>query len=490
MRVGTIALLSALVGGTVLGQPATTSARTATFSPHTSQTVSPPLAYTGSAEVTYTSLPRIDLPTTASGYAGPHQATVRFAVRDQSHFRVDIQTVSPAIESGTYTEVVNGSTATSYDGVSGLAFRSTIPRKHRSAILHDLLSALESGTMEPGGLGTLPSPTKPVSAYVALLRHPHFAPPPPFHFHARIVGHETLLGRPVDVIDVSPVTVKVIGNVCNRTKQGQLCRPSRFHGSNSGRIWVDHVHPFILQYHGYGTTNVHNLGIVDSTIAYRVTSITYGQGPSDQDLQFQPPVKVVRSGTPMSFLPMGSDSGPGPGVAPPGPFVYPGPPSSGSLSVSNGIQRLGYGPHYKIANVTILFSTGAHGVSYFYKPRHLGPMSYVKGPYLFIQEQLRPGGLPPQLQAGTPQMAGTCQTWTGSYADGQQWLAFAKKKASVLISTNALTSIQLVQYVAQAMCQEVHQRHSSVVSLVAQPPLQRAAGPTGQLDAGKSRAAF
>jgi hypothetical protein len=183
-----------------------------------------------------------------------------------------------------------------------------------------------------------------------------------------------------------------------------------------------------------------------------VTSITDGQGPSDQDLQLQPPVKVVTSPSLMSFMPSGEDSGPGPGVAPPGPFVYPAPPPTGALTVSNGTQRLGYGPHYKIASVTALFSTGKHGTAYFYKPLKLGPLPYVKGPYLVIQERLRPGGLPPQLQTGSPQTAGTCQTWSGTYPDGQRWLAFARGKASVLITTNALTPPQLIDYVARAMC--------------------------------------
>jgi hypothetical protein len=375
---------------------------------------------------------------------------VRFAVRDRSHFRVDIQTVSPALESGTFTEVVNGSTALSYDGVSGLAFRSAIPRQHRSAILADLLSTLESGTMEPDGMGTLPDAAKPISDYLARLRHP--SPAPPIHFHARIVGHDTLLGRPVDIIEASPLTVRVIGNVCTKTKNGQLCRPNRFHGSGSARIWVDHEHPTILQYQGAGSRNVHDVGVSESTLSYRVTSMSYGQGPSDADLQLQPPVGVRSTTMYMSFLPSGSDSGPGAGVAPPGPFVYAGPPAAGKLTVSEGTVRLGYGSHYKIASVTTLFSTGAHGTAYFYKPTHLGPTPYVKGPYLFIQEQLRPQGLPPQLQSGAPQMAGQCQTWTGAYADGQRWLAFARKHASVLISTNALTTTQLVQYVARAMC--------------------------------------
>jgi hypothetical protein len=77
----------------------------------------------------------------------------------------------------------------------------------------------------------------------------------------------------------------------------------------------------------------------------------------------------------------------------------------------------------------------------------MGPMPFVKGPYLLVQEQLRMDGLPLSLRQGTPQVAGTCQAWTGTYPDGQQWVAFMRHKAAVLISTNTLTGTQLLTYV-------------------------------------------
>lgn len=449
MRGISVVAMCLAVLAAAIAEPATTSAGTHTASRHGAQATGAP--YTGTAEVSYFALPRFDAPTAAAEYAAGHRVLSRFAVRDRSHFRVDVQTVSPALDSGTFTEVVNGSRATSYDARSGLAFRSTVPRQHRAALLDELLGTLQSGGMVSEEAVPQPDPTKPISVYLKLLRHPGLAPPG-IHFRARIVGQDTMLNRPVDVIDYRPITIKVIGNTCSRTKHGTICRPSRFHGSGSARIWVDRNRPFVLRYQAHGTTKPHDVAASNGAFSYRVTSIVYGQGPSDQDLLLQPPVRVVAGAMLMSFMPFSEDNGPGPGVAPPGPFVYPGPPSTGALSVSNGIQRSGYGPHYTIASVTILFSTGKHGTVYFYKPLKLGPMPYVKGPYLLIQERLRPGGLPPELQTGAVQAAGRCQSWSAAFADGQQWLAFARGKAAVLVTTNALTSSQLADYVARDMC--------------------------------------
>jgi hypothetical protein len=92
--------------------------------------------------VSFTVLPRFDAPNATAEYAGVHRATVQFAVRDRAHFRIEVQFVSPVIESGTLTVVVNGSTLTSYDARSGLAFRSPMPAHPRAAILDDLLSTL------------------------------------------------------------------------------------------------------------------------------------------------------------------------------------------------------------------------------------------------------------------------------------------------------------------------------------------------------------
>jgi len=451
MRTAIVTFISLVTILSTAAAPGNTLAATHARLPRTLQ-VSPPSAYTGSAVVSFTVLPRFDAPNATAEYAGVHRATVQFAVRDRAHFRIEVQFVSPVIESGTLTVVVNGSTLTSYDARSGLAFRSPMPAHPRAAILDDLLSTLLGGAHEPGGFGPLPDPTKPVSAFLALLRHPR--PGSPVAFHATIVGHDTILGHPVDIIKYGPTTVKVVGNVCTRTKSGTSCRPSRYHGSGSARLWIDSAHPFLLQYGGRGTTALHDLGLEAASLQYRVTTVTYGHGPSNTDLQYEPPVTVTASPLLFSFFPQGSDSGPGPGVAPRGPFVYPAAPAVGGLTHDQGFQRLGYGPHYKIVRVTALFSSGQHGTSYFYKPTKLGPMPFVKGPYLLVQEQLRMDGLPLSLRQGTPQVAGTCQAWTGAYPDGQQWVTFMRHKAAVLISTNTLTGTQLLTYVG-SLCPTV-----------------------------------
>lgn len=402
-------------------------------------------AYTGTAEVSDLRLPRFDLPAAALADTGTFSATVQFEVRDRSHFRVDIQITGPALDTGMLSVAANGTTITSYDGRSHLAFQAPIPRQHRAAILDDILGSLESGAETPFGAIAQPDPTRPVSTYLSLLRHPPFSQG--VHYHARLVGQDMMLGHPVDIIDYGPTTVRVVKSVCTRTAAGTTCRPSGFHGSGSVRLWVDRAHPFILAMkNSGGLQNVHDIGYSTSTFSSHVTSVTYGQGASSDDLRLQLPVPVVHDTFIAPFEPRGGDSGPGLGVSPPGPFVYPGS-APGGLTTSEGIQRLGSGPHYKITQVSALFSTGQHGTSYFYKPKKIGPMPYVKGPYLLVQERLRPDGLPASLQVGTPQTAGTCQARSGTYTDGQVWIAFIKKNAAILITTNALTTPQLVSYV-------------------------------------------
>lgn len=64
--------------------------------------------------------------------------------------------------------------------------------------------------------------------------------------------------------------------------------------------------------------------------------------------------------------------------------------------------------------------------------------------YVLVQERKLAHGLPPQYQTGSPSMAGTCRVWTGRYANGQRWLSFRRGTISVVISSNSLSTRQLV----------------------------------------------
>jgi hypothetical protein len=80
-----------------------------------------------------------------------------------------------------------------------------------------------------------------------------------------------------------------------------------------------------------------------------------------------------------------------------------------------------------------------------------GPYRVV-GPYLLIQQRLRRHGLPASLQTGTAQPAGRCLTWSGTYPDGQRWLAFQHGAVSVFLLSNLMTQPQLTSYVARDLC--------------------------------------
>ena len=102
------------------------------------QTAAISTAYTGTADVSDLSLPRFDLPTTSLADTGAFSATVRFAVRDRSHFRIDIQITSPALDTGTLSVAANGTTITTMMDArtwpSRRRFRASIVRRSSTTL--------------------------------------------------------------------------------------------------------------------------------------------------------------------------------------------------------------------------------------------------------------------------------------------------------------------------------------------------------------------
>jgi hypothetical protein len=87
-------------------------------------------------------------------------------------------------------------------------------------------------------------------------------------------------------------------------------------------------------------------------------------------------------------------------------------------------------------------------------------ISYVQGVFrdsanqgfVYLKERIRALGLPAGLTTESPQTAGACQVWTGTFPDGVRWLAMMRGHIAILVATDTLTQANLVQYAASGIC--------------------------------------
>lgn len=416
------------------------------------------LPFTGTAEVTYTQLPQYNLPSMATVYAGHHKLLVHFSVRDRLHFRVDIQTVSPAIDSGVLTVVERGTSILSYDTrteTAGVAQQTPVrlPPAWKKYLSNYLLSYFMNGQAPiVGGAELYPAQT--TAQYVALVQKQLSARYPPEYpkSYAKLIGQDTILGHPVDVVEYGPIWQDDYVTGCSFSHPGRCIH----HYSSAGiqRLWIDRNHPFILQALQQGMNDPHSLKTPAINASYRVTDISYGTGPSNKDLSYRPPVPVVHTKN-WSILATGGslNSGGGQIQSVPQGFRYLSPPSDvTNLSVNEGVFELERGPRKKVTAIDILYSSGKHVTTYLHPGDRYGFGLYVKGPYMYVQERVQVHGLPDALKAGTPRAAAGCSVWTGTYPNQQHWLALAKGRISFQIVSNVLSESRLVTYVGKSLC--------------------------------------
>lgn len=194
-----------------------------------------------------------------------------YAVRDATHWRVELHTVRPALEAGTMTMAANGRSVVTYWSISRLAVSTPeIP-----------------GVITPG-FGAAFSMAGTIGTLVAAMNHPQSG------HHARLVGERTILGRAAYLVRVWPAGRSSTGP-CTGVKN--CLRKSHAYGYDL--LWIDKEHLTALRYEQRGSlSHVQRL-------LYRVTSITYGKGPTPAQLAYRPPVPVKQAGNGPSF----SDSG-------------------------------------------------------------------------------------------------------------------------------------------------------------------------------------
>ena len=83
----------------------------------------------------------------------PHRLTITWAISDAQHYWVAVQTVEPAIDSGTLTTIQNGSNMTQYDTRPP---RFAIQVSDRSRVTRDYGFFLENRLRSRYGLAGVP----------------------------------------------------------------------------------------------------------------------------------------------------------------------------------------------------------------------------------------------------------------------------------------------------------------------------------------------
>jgi len=350
----------------------------------------------------------------------PHRLLETWSATDDQHYRTEVQTVEPAIDSGTLTTIQDGSSMTRYDTRTETASVWTEPASFPGGF------SLAGGT-PMGGVG----PDQSIQQYLDSTQQdlpssvPHFA---------RIVGKAQLLGRQVDVVQFAPVE-RGIKCVPKGPTATDCNTPLAF---GTATVWIDDATHFILKYQA---DLANPLSRVRASL-FQVTSFTPGQGASQAELSERPPVPVQ----PFTHDSIGtSHSGRPPGLAAPVPPGFlPAPAPVELPNALSDMEVVATPPLGDATGITILFKpTDGHNFSYDYAPGDH---------FVLVEERVRVHGLPVELQTATPPRAGTCQAWSGTAADGLHTLAFAHGAISVILTSNSLSARDLVSYAAGTMC--------------------------------------
>lgn len=371
-------------------------------------------------------------PPQAAPYMDDTVVRIHFAVQDDAHYRIDLQTLAPALDAGTETVVMNGGTLDVYDARSNTAAEYTVP----SSQFQRYFVQFMSGNAEAPGQGAavlpvLPDPAQPLSAYLDALRLDPFSPD--IHHAAALAGTDTVLGRPTAVINYGPIYLDESSCLPGT---GSSCLDNA-PGLGSAQLWVDADHPILLQYREDIPTSIENKPGIVSHLFYQVTALTIGQGPSAADLQFAPPVPVTRSAAGP-----GTDSWPGDysTTPPPSPFIVLPDPSGMTVACRNWEADTSFAGPSPILLASLFTTT---------RPVNGCQNPAEPGPYLLVLQRLQAHGLPAGLEPGTPALEGNCAVWSGTYPDGTVWSAFDRNQVAVFVATNALSPAQLLRYTQQ-----------------------------------------
>jgi hypothetical protein len=173
---------------------------------------------------------------------------------------------------------------------------------------------------------------------------------------------------------------------------------------------------------------------------YKVTSITFGQGPTPTQLAYTPPGPIVPA-------PHGNVSSSGSttsGTASwrlPAPFLsitdLKGP--NGEPYLLDGAGEAGDPTLGEPAMEDAVFAPHTGGIS-------------AHDPYVYVEERIRADGVPATLRTGQAISMGPCEAWSGAYPDGLNHLAVSRGRIAVLLVSNALSQADLQHYARENLC--------------------------------------
>jgi hypothetical protein len=405
----------------------------------------------GLAYVSYRRLSSNDLPVEAGRYAASHLLRIRWAVRDVHHFRVDITTLRPAIDSGTFTVVVNGNHLRSYDSATGIAAARTLPRGLPANTLASYLVSLRFGGSCCSAIPD-PSPMHSIDAYITALRR---QPGIDRQGQSRLAGSTYFQGHRALIVDLTPVDWVVDEAPCWLTP-GPAARqsingdcPTKVRGYGRARLWIDQAHHALLKYQEFGFPRVQNPVRAPSHYLFRVRSIHFGP-PSAAALTFRlpSPPQILAADTlpyPPAVLGGRSDFWIPPGMVrpafPPGRFDSPG---------QQGLGLFGVHPRYFGLDIVWRHVVRFQSVPAAFQGEPT--LVWYHGTSIFVQQRLRPGGLPAAFRTGRASRRGRCILWSGHYPSGALWAGAERGRLSVLISTDVLDREALRRYLLATAC--------------------------------------
>jgi len=408
----------------------------------------PPLPYSGTAVVSYDeAVYGADMPVGSRAYSFPHRLLVRWSIRTVRQYRIDLTTQLPTIQAGTVTYIRNGERLLIYDHRSEQAAVEDLSAEEHDEMIQGTVpespATFQLAILLNGGslAGPYLDPTQSVRQNVASLGSSPGQPPlhPPAFVH--VVGQTRLLGQPVDIVDIGPLERSDFITGCSFQRPGHCRRHPT--GRGVERLWIATQRPVVLEYAERDTGSADlRTGLLVSRRQMRVTAVRFGAGPTARDLQLRPPVPLDHAGRGGNGGFATTVGSPLPASLP-SPFFLPAPTTRGGPNTPTAYY-LYDGPTGRVAEYDQVWSSEL-----------LEADNRQVGPYLVVQEYVQVHGLPAELKRGAARRAGGCAVYTGTYANGQRWIALQHGKVAVVASTNSLSSGELVRYAGQTLCGRV-----------------------------------
>jgi hypothetical protein len=384
----------------------------------------PTIAYLGTSETISASPPSNTLPLSTARDIGRRHSLSSWEVADPTHYRIDTHVLEPALESQTLIDVVNGTYELEYWDIAAKAWRYPV--------------FPSAGRVDPGlGLGPLSPRPGDLKTYVSWLKTQKGTT-------AAVVGQETYLGRTADILEVRPALTWGT-ETCSGAGTKQRCTK---HKAAYGErlIWVDDQYLVPLQAIQSGVPD--RLG---GNFTYRVMSISFGQGPSPEQLAYSPPVTVQPAPNSWGGENQGTTQ-PNAGWQPPTGYIPAGLPvdASGRPYTKIEDQEEDAPPFDGPSAASVVFAPASPRV--LVGGRIGSAPKRLNGPYVYIQERIRENGPPALFQTGTEATAGSCTVRTGQFTDGVAWLGLMKDDVALLATSNELSQPQLVSYTSEKIC--------------------------------------